>query len=188
MSMFQHEQHFWNAVFFIGFVPVFLICSAILWSIYGEFPRSIPLFDFFLLSLATYRLIRLFCYDKITLFIREYFTTFARGPGKTIAHLLDCPWCIGVWFGLALSFIYYTFTIGWFFLLLVAVSGLASFIQILVNMIGWYAERTKLEVRMMDMKLAEVAMEVRHVQKPEPRRRAPAHKPVPAQTLEEPEA
>lgn len=70
--------------------------------------------DFILLIFATFRLTRLFVYDKITGFIRrpfhhEYDVTLedgtietflevkGNGVRKFIGELLSCYWCTGVW-------------------------------------------------------------------------------------------
>ncbi|MDP3958218.1 MAG: DUF1360 domain-containing protein, partial [bacterium] len=139
----------------------------------GNFPPGgIPLLDFFLIVLAIFRLIRLFSYDKITQFLRDFLYDFeelpagraigAGGPGdrgegvrvkqkplrgirRTILELLDCPWCTGVWIALFVVFFYFYTPYFWFPLLILAVSGVATFLQLTANMIGWTGERLKRE-------------------------------------------
>lgn len=126
--------------------------------------REIPLFDFFILSLATFRLIRLFVYDNITLFIRESFMDTKRvcyaetgeeyvervpsrnALKRTIDKLFGCPWCMGVWLAAVAVFFYFSFPEMWVIFLILAVAGLGSALQIFTNMIGWIAESKKMQV------------------------------------------
>lgn len=116
----------------------------------------IGVFDFFILVLASFRLTRLFVYDKITQFVRDFFqrTTlvdgvivrekYGRGPLRTLSDLLDCPWCTGVWVALPVIFFYFYTPFAWYPLLLLAVTGFATFIQLSANAIGWTAENLKI--------------------------------------------
>ena len=56
-------------------------------------------FWFFLLTLATYRLVRLALYDTITETPRTWFMLKfggASGWRSQVAYLLTCQWCLGV--------------------------------------------------------------------------------------------
>ena len=70
--------------------------------------------DFFLLSLATYRLARLISYDKVTSWIRSPFVREGEGAATpeevkekpagegvrlAVSELLTCSWCSGMWAG-----------------------------------------------------------------------------------------
>lgn len=139
-------------MFFTVLYPALLATALFFFSVFSpETPRHISLFDFVLLSLATFRLIRLLVYDRITEFVRDWF--FAEPyPGKcpesgfkaSVGHLFGCPWCMGVWIGLFVVFLYYLTPLVWFPILVLAVSGTASAIQIFANMIGWKAENLKI--------------------------------------------
>ena len=141
------EQYLWNFLYSLAFAGFALLLANTLIQVHGVLPTSISFFDFVLLALATFRLIRLFVYDKITLFIREPLASFSRGPLKTFSDLLCCPWCFGIWSALVVSFFYFLTPLSWFFILALALSGIASFLQILINMIGWKAEQLKREVQ-----------------------------------------
>ena len=124
-------------------------------------PQAMPWSDFFILALASMRLVRLFVYDNITLFIREMVLDVTRvryaGTGdefvervssrnslkRTLEKLLNCPWCMGVWFASALLFFYCAFPEIWIFFLILAVSGVASLLMVFANLIGWAAEHQK---------------------------------------------
>ncbi len=132
----KSDQPFWHFVFSAFFVFLVVLALSYLQS-KGELPHKISPFDFVLLSLATFRLIRLFVYDVVTDFIREYFANHHRGPKKTIFHLLNCPWCTGVWMAFFVSFFYFATLFAWFPILFLAIAGLATFIQITIYKIGF---------------------------------------------------
>jgi hypothetical protein len=114
------DQNYWNVIFSLFFICVLFVA---LWGIYrkfNSFPRSIPILDAFLLAFAAFRITRLVVYDKITRFFREWFvdakeishegrvwvelTPVGRGFRHTVYDLLTCPWCVGLWSGLIVSY------------------------------------------------------------------------------------
>lgn len=135
------DQRLWNAVLTAIFVFLFFVLASIVWSVRGALPKELPPFDFVLLCLATFRAIRLVAYDKIFLFVRDYFEKSERGFKRAVFNLLQCPWCVGIWAALGLTFGYFVFPVAWYFILLLALAGVGSFIQILINQIGWRAEQ-----------------------------------------------
>ncbi len=139
------EQYVWNA-FFMSLFLLLLGLGGVWFGRTEGFPSTIPVFDFLLLAFAVFRLIRLFAYDKITQFIRDFFSIWESGPFKTISDLMGCPWCLGIWASLGLVFLYYAAAFGWYIILVLAVAGCASFFQVLSNMIGWRAEVMKKSV------------------------------------------
>jgi hypothetical protein len=115
--------------------------------VHGTLPTTIPVFDLVLVVLATFRLVRLFVYDKIMRWLKDLLGGAERGPLKTAFDLLDCPWCFGVWAGTFVVFFYFLIpSIAWPVILVLAVAGVASFIQLAANMIGWTAESQKRRV------------------------------------------
>ncbi|MBI2618349.1 DUF1360 domain-containing protein [Candidatus Kaiserbacteria bacterium] len=155
----KDDQGVWNFIFSLFFLAVF---AGALWALFalGRLPIAITVFDFILVILATLRVTRLFVYDKVTQFIRDWFMRkeimegdggeivivrqkLARGPRRTIHELLSCPWCFGIWSGLSVSFFYYLTPLAWFPILVLAVSGAGTMLQLLSNMIGWRAEYLK---------------------------------------------
>jgi energy-converting hydrogenase Eha subunit G len=112
--------------------------------------------------LATFRLTRLFVYDKITFFIRDalyhvkeeyteegvtYFLKKERveGPMLTAYELLTCPWCFSMWAATFVAFFYFFTPLAWLPICILAISGVASLVQIITNMIGWAAENGKIK-------------------------------------------
>ncbi len=161
----KDDQNFWNVVFSLFFI---VVATGMLYCLYlknGALPTSIPFFDLILIILATFRLTRLFVYDKITRFLRDMFqhaeesytevgvTYFSKtertsGPFRTAYELLICPWCFSIWAALFVSFGYfYNVTLFWLPILILSISGVATALQIVVNMIGWIAEERNLEAK-----------------------------------------
>ena len=111
--------------------------------------------DFALMTLATWRLTRLFVYDAITKFFREQFWDVVKvgkgyalekpkvGPRRTIADLLACPWCFGVWAAAVVIFFYLITPYAVYPVMLLALSAVATFLQLLSNLVGNQAEATK---------------------------------------------
>jgi len=71
----KNDQYFWNFVFSAIFALLVLLSLFYLKS-NGELPRKISVFDFVLLALAIFRLIRLFVYDSVTNFVRDHFAQY----------------------------------------------------------------------------------------------------------------
>lgn len=130
---------------------------------YIGLPSRISVFDFFILSLATFRLIRLVSYDSIFGFVHEFFMRKVvtedpggtrisyvqelRGLKRAISVLLGCLWCTGVWISLFATFVYFSFPQSWIVFFALAVSGLAGVFQLFANAIGWSAEHKKVVVQ-----------------------------------------
>ncbi len=157
----KDDQDFWNIIYSALFLVFFLILLVILYKVRGSLPTSISFFDLSLIVLATFRLTRLFVYDKITRFLRDAFfvssesyteegvTYFGKkentnGQMRTIYELLTCPWCFSVWAATVVSFFYFLTPLAWLPIFILAISGIASFIQLVSNMIGWHAENAKI--------------------------------------------
>ena len=156
-----NDQNFWNIVFSILFLAVCVGLIKILIIVHGSIPTAISPFDLSLIILATFRITRLFVYDKITRFLRDFFfhaneeyteqgvTYFTKkertnGPLRTVYELLTCPWCFSVWSAIVVVFFYFLTPYAWLPILILAVSGVASLLQITANMIGWSAENGKI--------------------------------------------
>ena len=153
--MFKDEQHLWNILFTLVFFG--LVGSAYMWLLACEkVPTAIPLFHVVLIVFAVFRLTRLFINDVITQWIRDLFLDVrttelgelvrekpARGPRRTLAILLACPWCLSLWMACTVSFVYVATPHAWLFIFILAIAGIASLLQILGNLMGWSAELQK---------------------------------------------
>lgn len=147
------EDRFWNAVFIVAFV-LFAWAGYVCLDRRSLLPSEIGVFDFFVLMLAIFRIIRLVCYDAILSFFRDWFQgetvvqfiegeerkivfeTSRRAWKRTVSTLLGCPWCTGIWVALFSVFIFFAYPGLWVFFLILALSGLASFFQVLATRIG----------------------------------------------------
>ncbi len=116
---------------------------------------ELTLTDYVLMTLATWRLTRLFVYDAITKFFREQFWDVVKvgkgfalekpkyGPRRTLADLLSCPWCFGVWAAAMVVFFYLMTPFAIYPIMLLALSAVATFLQLLSNLVGHKAEQLK---------------------------------------------
>ena len=146
------DQYFWNFVFLIFFI-ILIIMGAIILETEARIPLAeLSTVDYVLITLATWRLTRLFVYDAITKFFREQFWDAVKagrghrlekpktGPRRTLADLLDCPWCFGTWAAAFVIFCYLITPYAVFPVVLLAISSVATFLQLLSNLVGNKAE------------------------------------------------
>lgn len=138
---------FWNIFFSVFFLALVGFSFRYL-SDAGKLTTAIAWTDLVLLSLATFRLVRLFTYDHITAFLRDWVRPAKDGTFLgTVRDLLNCPWCTGVWFAF-LAYLGYSVSPALVMplVLILAIAALASFFQVFTNLVGWNAEDKKLEV------------------------------------------
>lgn len=162
---FQKEEAVkrWN-IFFV-FLFIFLAFLFLLtFDRRGIFVfQNITLLEIAILTLAVARMIRLISYDNIALFVREAFLDVKRvrqveggiehyervesenAFKRTVSKLLNCPWCLGVWVTLIFVWLFREFPLMYFLFVILAISQLASFVQILANLFGWSAEQKKIQ-------------------------------------------
>jgi small-conductance mechanosensitive channel len=152
------DQYFWNLIFLVFFIVLVFLATVILESAARMSYASLTLVDFALITLASWRIVRAVVYDKIFAFFREQFydaleykgtvtlTKPEGGPRRTLADLLSCPWCFGVWAAAMVTFFYLLTPYAIFPVLFLALSAVASFLQVLSNLVGWKAEQLKNDV------------------------------------------
>lgn len=135
--------HFWYAALSLFFLALIFLGYDWLY-INNMMGYGVPPGDIVLMSLAVMRLTRLFTYDKITQFVRDWFVDAHPNSFRgTLGALLDCPWCTGLWFAAFVVFFYFAWDGAWFFILILAIAAVASFLQVLANLVGWSAEHKK---------------------------------------------
>jgi hypothetical protein len=151
------DQYFWNVVFSLFFFGTIVMAAIILETEARILYVDLTLTDYVLITLATWRVVRLFVYDAITKFFREQFYDVVKvgkgyelekpkfGPRRTMADLLSCPWCFGIWAAAAVSFFYLITPYAVFPVMLLAISAVATFLQLLSNLVGHKAELLKRE-------------------------------------------
>lgn len=138
--------HTWNFVFSL-FFAVLVLWGATWLMQSGKIVTGITFGNFVLMALAIFRLVRLFTYDHITRFIRDWFIGKSENSFMgTVGALLTCPWCTGLWFSFLVVFFAYATPIAWPIILILALAALASFFQIVANLVGWHAEGKKISV------------------------------------------
>lgn len=133
-----------------------VVMGAIILETESRIPLGeLVLTDYVLVALASWRLTRLFVYDAITKFFREQFLDVKKvgrgyelvkppsGPRRTIADLLSCPWCFGVWATATVLFFYLITPYAVFPTVLLALSAVATTLQIGSNLLGHQAEAIK---------------------------------------------
>lgn len=152
------DQYLWNIIFTIFFLGlVYLAVVTLEEGAYRPY-HWLTLADYVLITLASLRLTRLVVYDKITAFFRDQFYNLSeqgtlmkpeKGPRRTLADLLGCVWCFGMWATATVAFFYLLTPYAFFPVLILALSGAVSSLQIFVNLIGWKAEQAKIDVERM---------------------------------------
>lgn len=154
------DQYFWNFVFGIFFLALFVMGMIILDTEAYLTRETLTVFDLAIITLASFRMTRLFVYDAMTKLIREQFldaevaartgkVTLVKpkvGPRRTLSDLFSCPWYFGIWAASTVTFFYLLTPLAYFPTLVLAVAGVATFIQLAASMIGWRAEQLKKEV------------------------------------------
>ena len=129
-------QNFWNIILSLTFILVSFYISYLIFQKNPNVIRNSNIFEFIFISLASFRLIRLFTYDKIMDFLRNHLSKNENGIGRTFYEIIICPWCTGIWVTLSVVVLYYLIPYGNIFVFIVAISGVASIIQCFANMIG----------------------------------------------------
>src|SRR3989344_4757587 len=139
--------HFWYAMLSLFFIA--LAAFGYSWlAANGRLPARGPPAGFLLMALAIMRLVRLFTYDAITAFVRNWFTDEEQESFLgTLGALIRCPWCTGLWFAFIVVFFYFATPIAWYAILVLALSSLATALQLFANLIGWSAELKRREAQ-----------------------------------------
>jgi len=141
----------WNIIFSLFFLALVAL-SYVYLAGEGKLVTVISWTNLILLALATFRLVRLFTYDHITAFLRDWVRPAKDGTFLgTVRDLLNCPWCTGVWFAF-LAYLGYSVSAELVMplVLILAIAGIASFFQVFTNLVGWNAEDKKLDVTRRD--------------------------------------
>jgi hypothetical protein len=144
VSDMKKEQRFWNVVA-LGFFVCLCALSVGLISRFapGE-PPNFGFFDLALLGLATFRLVHLITYDKIFNVVRDplmdgtdgSLKKAPRGWRRLASELFECIWCTGMWSGLFAVTIYFLGIWGRFAIIVLAVAGLGSLLQVISKTIA----------------------------------------------------
>lgn len=152
------DQYFWNFVFSLFFVGLVVMAAIILETEARLAYADLTVLDVVLMTLATYRLVRLFLNDIITKWFREQFWDTKEnrgkvllvkpesGPRRTIADLLSCPWCFGAWAALGVVFFYLLTSYAQLPILILAIAGAGTWLHQVGQLTGFKAQQLKHEV------------------------------------------
>lgn len=132
------EQYFWSWVAFLFFLAMCAVCAVLVWRCGTLDPAALGFLDLALLGLAAFRVIHLLTYDKIFEMVRAAFMdrrggrlkAAERGWRRLVCEFLQCIWCTGMWSALIVVTIYFLGTFGRFAVILLAVAGLGTLLQV----------------------------------------------------------
>jgi hypothetical protein len=158
----KDDQNQRYAATIVTFVVLLIISAYVLVRFKGSIPETVAPYDFVLLALACFRLIRLFTYDQIMRVWRDMFLDKSESVGedgvavvvrskpaygfkRSLSDLFGCPWCMGMWISFVMTFLYFIFPVFHYVVIILALAGVASSIQITMNMVGAKAEFFKRE-------------------------------------------
>lgn len=125
----EHSLYGWHA-FTSG---VFIVLILLITFFFQDRVLALSFFDFLLITLATFRLTHLFVYDTVMDFARDYFLRHPKGLHRSMAELTHCPWCTGTWMALFVVFIYFLTPLSRFFIIVVAIAGVATCIEMVLR-------------------------------------------------------
>ena len=143
----DHRQKSWNFLATLFYVICFIALGyALKKNEIGS--DDIKFRDMALMTLATYRLTRLLVFDSIFKLFRDFVKSRANYLVFYVTReIITCPWCAGVWAAIIIIAIYYFVPFGQILIILFAISGVASFIVILVNCFGLTTEEKQHRVK-----------------------------------------
>lgn len=135
----KHQAwNFWSAFVFIG--AIFLV--GYFMKKEGIDIRDLTLKEALLLILASSRLTRILVFEKILKHFRDALKRrehlYVIG---TIHSMVTCPWCAGVWMTLIVIVFYFLVPFGELLVYVLALSGLASIMILVSNLLHMYTER-----------------------------------------------
>lgn len=137
----------WNVLSMVVFVLLLIAAGTLLIEMGIDITR-ITWGDLILLSIATYRMIRLLVYDRIFKLVRDFIRSFqGTGLGDSLKTIITCPWCAGVWISLFNVAIFYLVPFGQLFIYVMSIAGIATFLQLGSNIAGLVAENKQIDVR-----------------------------------------
>lgn len=135
-----NAEKIWNFISSLVFA-FFVVVVGILLGRKGVILEEISILNLVIMMLATYRLTRIIVYDRVFKVFRDFIKSFeGTGIGDSMKAIITCPWCAGVWVALYVVFVFFLIPYGDFFVYIMAISGVATYIQISINYIGLASE------------------------------------------------
>lgn len=151
------DQYFWHVIFLIFFFCLVFLGAVVLQSEAYKPYNTLTFFDMSIMTLATMRVIRFVVHDRMTAFFREQFYNMAEykgkfalvkpteGPRRAFVDLITCPWSVGMCAGAVIIFAYMSTPYTFFPILILALSGVASILQLYANLLGLRVEQAKID-------------------------------------------
>jgi hypothetical protein len=103
--------------------------------------EAVTILDLVIITLATFRVIRMLMYEKVFGLIRYLINS--RGKKlffNSLGNLVKCPWCTGVWAALFVFDLHYLIPYGLYLNYLLAIAGVASVLVVAVNNLNYKSE------------------------------------------------
>ena len=134
----KHQAwNFWSAFFFFGVV----VLVGYLLRQKGINLENISFKEALVIVLASYRMTRILVFEKIFKYLRDVFKRredlYLIG---TLSSIITCPWCAGVWVTLLIFVFYYLVPFGVVLVYVLALSGVASMVILLSNLLHMWTE------------------------------------------------
>jgi hypothetical protein len=143
----SEQQKSWNFLATVFYVFC-LVALGYGLNRFGITKEDFQIGDIALLSLATYRLTRILVFDKIFKLFRDFLKSREKlYVFYVIREIITCPWCAGVWVALIITALYFMVPYGDIFIILLSISGIASFLVVSINYIGLSTEEKQQEVK-----------------------------------------
>ncbi len=140
----QKSWNFWATFFFV----VCLVGLGFALEYKGISMQDFTVGNITLMILATYRLTRILVFDKIFKLFRDFFRSRQRlYVFYVVKEIITCPWCAGIWVALIIITLYFLIPFGDLFIVLLSISGIASFIVVLVNFLGLSTEEKQYNMK-----------------------------------------
>ena len=129
------KQNAWNfASLFVYFI--LLVTVGFLLERKGIDISKTSIKDLVFIILASYRLTRIVVFEKIFKFFRDFVKSKEKyAVLTTLKFIITCPWCMGVWISLIVVLLFFYVPYGKFIVYVLAISGVASFIIMLANLL-----------------------------------------------------
>lgn len=130
----------------VNFLSTFVFLIVLSISIYllqkiGFKIEEVSVLDLVIITLATFRLVRMLMYEKVFGIIRYFINS--RGEKlffNSLGNLVKCPWCTGVWAALFAFDLHYLIPYGLYLNYLLAMAGLASVLVVAVNNMNYRSD------------------------------------------------
>jgi len=136
----------WNLLSSIIFVLLIVVVGFLI-NQKGIILEDISVLTLIILMIATFRLTRIIVYDRVFKVFRDIIRSFeGSGIGDSMKAIITCPFCAGVWVALFVVACYFLIPFGDFFVYIMAIAGVGTYIQLTINYIGLAADEKQMDL------------------------------------------